>query len=73
MSSLLLLGHLTWNQRTQVRVPASQDGEAEVERLIKQADDLKAEKQRLMSEIVQTQRQVSCHALLHSMLAVLPF
>ena len=49
-------------------MPALQDGEAEVERLIKQADELKAEKQRLMSEVVQTQRQVSCDALTYSRL-----
>ena len=46
--------------RQKDNLPALQDGEAEVERLIKQADELKAEKQRLMSEVVQTQRQVSC-------------
>ena len=37
---------------------AFKDGEAEVEGLIKQADDLKAEKQRLLSETIHTQRQV---------------
>ena len=31
-----------------------------MEGLIKQADDLKAEKQRLLSETIQTQRQVTC-------------
>ena len=45
-----------------MRVPPSKDGECEVERLIKEADDLKAEKQRILSEVIQTQRQVSCCA-----------
>ena len=72
MGSLATLGHVIGNERLSSRGADSQDGEAEVERLIKQADELKAEKQRLMSEVIQTQRQVSCSTLTHSKLVNLP-
>ncbi len=68
MRSLALLEPSHPAMRQKDNLPALQDGEAEVERLIKQADELKAEKQRLMSEVVQTQRQVSCDALTYSRL-----
>ena len=40
----------------------AQDQEEELETLAKQCDELKAKKQRLLSELIQTERQVSCCA-----------
>lgn len=38
----------------------AQDQEKELETLVKQCDELKAKKDRLLSELIQTERQVSC-------------